>query len=303
MSCARPASIVLVLATVAASLAVPGTAFASVATQAGEPPVAIDSDVVYRTVDGEDITADVYLPDDSGTARPTVLVIHGGGWTGGDKGSVAWAGLGLASLGYVAVAVNYRLAPDHPFPAAVRDVRAAVRWLRDPRQIETYGIDAARIAATGGSAGGHLAAMLGTLGRGPLDRGSRVAAAVSWSGPLDLTKEAEEVENGERARSDIPVFLGCERKQCPARRARRASPHTHVDKTDAPMLLAYAATDIVPSRTARPLVRALERDGVEHALLVSAGSGHSETLAPSLSGETLLFLGVHLRGDVASSGA
>src|SRR5699024_2047191 len=95
--------------------------------------------------------------------------------------------LWLASEGFVAASVNYRLVPDVRFPAALDDVALAVEWLRAPEQAEQFGIDAARIGAFGGSAGGNLAALLGATGEGALDEGSRVAAVAELSGPLGLT--------------------------------------------------------------------------------------------------------------------
>jgi acetyl esterase/lipase len=255
----------------------------------------VERDVVYRTVDGERLTADVFLPPATGAARPAVLVIHGGGWSEGNKEEAAWAGLGLASFGFVAVTIDYRLAPRYPYPAAVDDVEAAVRWLRRPHQVDAYEIDPARIAAGGGSAGGHLAALLATRGEGRTDRGARVAAAVSWSGPMDLRPEAALVDrDGQDARGLVTTFLGCRADDCPARRARAASPFTHVDPTDPPMLFTSAEVDWVPPETLTPMLDALSAAGVEHELVIVPGTGHSESLALAVGAETLGFLQDHL---------
>src|SRR5687767_12146489 len=101
-------------------------AIPAAAQEAGE--ITVESDVVFRTVDGEPLGADVYLPAEEGKARPAVLVVHGGGWVAGDKSWFADQATQLAEAGYVAVSVNYRLAPAHPYPAAVDDVEAAVKW-------------------------------------------------------------------------------------------------------------------------------------------------------------------------------
>ncbi|MGQ0802304.1 MAG: alpha/beta hydrolase, partial [Actinomycetota bacterium] len=105
-----------------------GMAVPAAAQQSGE--VTVEHDVVYRTVDGEELAADVYLPAEEGKNRPAVLIVHGGGWVAGDKAWFADQGNQLAEAGYVAVSVNYRLAPANPYPAAVDDVAAAVKWLR-----------------------------------------------------------------------------------------------------------------------------------------------------------------------------
>ena len=204
---------VTVAAGVTAAVAAP---VGAAGAQAGA--TATEVDVVYRTVDGEQVRADVYLPAGSSTDRPAVLLLHGGGWEGGDKSELEWAGAALADLGYVAVSANYRLAPEHPFPAAVDDVRAAVRWLRAPEQQERYGIDPKLIGAAGSSAGGHLVGMLAAMGHGRRDRGSRIAVGVSWSGPMDLRKPAADVDHGRASSTGngVPIMLGCTRRDCPA---------------------------------------------------------------------------------------
>jgi acetyl esterase/lipase len=93
------------------------------------------------------------------------MVIYGGGWVLGNKALSAPLARQLAQQGFVAFAMNYRLAPLHPFPAAVDDVQASVAWVRD--HAFDFGLDPARVGAIGGSAGGHLSAMLATLGEGP----------------------------------------------------------------------------------------------------------------------------------------
>jgi acetyl esterase len=266
---------------------------------AAQTGITVTRDVVYREVDGEELTVDVYLPPDTGADHPAVLVIHGGGWTEGNKDEVRWAGRGLASFGFVGVTVDYRLAPEYEHPAALNDVEAAVRWLRRPRQLEAYDIDPTRIAAAGGSAGGHLAGLLATQGSGPVDRGTRVAAAVSWSGPMDLTIEAARVDNGEHdASGGVPKLLGCEVEHCPAAWAREASPVTYVDASDPPMMFTSATFDPVPLSTVIPMLDALKELGIAHELVIAPGAGHSETLAPAVSGDTLRFLAAQLAAPV-----
>jgi acetyl esterase len=257
--------------------------------------VTVDANVTYRTVDGEQLTADVYVPDDDRDDHAAVLVVHGGGWQKGDRGNFAREGNQLADAGFVAVSVNYRLAPEHRYPAAVEDVQAAVKWLRKKPQRDAYGIDPDRIGALGGSAGGHLVGMLGTLGDGSLEKGTRVAAVVSWSGPMDLTSTAALVDAGsapdDRA---IPTFLGCTRGDCPAERAAEASPVTHVDDTDPPMLLINSEAELVPLALVQPLVDALDAAGVEHELLVLPGSRHARRFSADVIDDTIAFFDAHL---------
>jgi len=120
-------------------------------------------DVVYRTVDGVSLALDIYLPRTSGP-HPAVLLVHGGGWHGGDKRSFAAYGRILAREGFAAFSVNYRLAPQFHYPAALEDLRCAVKWVRE--HAGDWGVDPGRIAAVGSSAGGHLVALLGTAPEG-----------------------------------------------------------------------------------------------------------------------------------------
>jgi len=263
---------------------------------AARAQITVESDVVYRTVDGEQLGADVYLPAGQGDNRPAVLLVHGGGWVGGDKGSLQQQGMQLAEAGFVAVSVSYRLAPDHPYPAAVDDVEAAVKWLRKKPQRQAYGIDRDRIGAIGSSAGGHLVGMLAALGDGKLDKGARIAAAVSWSGPMDLTTVAAIVDGGNPLPQGaaITTFLGCETGDCPAEAAEQASPFTHVDRTDAPTLLANSDAELVPLALVQPMVDALEAADVENELIVYPGNRHARALLPDVWPDTLAFLDEHL---------
>ena len=140
----------------------------------------------------------------------TTLIAGGGFRAGSRKGYLAQC-IRLAQRGYVAVTVDYRLAPAAPFPAAVHDVKAAVRYLR--ASAPRLGIDPERIGVTGGSAGGHLALFLGLTGGMPRFEGdgpnrsqsSRVSCVVDYYGPSDFTKSyGRSVDAAEV----LPLFLG-----------------------------------------------------------------------------------------------
>lgn len=242
----------------------------------------VDTDVAWRGIGSEVLRLDAYVP--SGEHRhAAVVLVHGGAWTGGDKADVAEQGRLLAAAGYVAVAVNYRLAPAHPYPAAVEDVRAAVAWLRAPTQVATYRLDSHRIGLFGASAGGNLAAMVGTEGSGRRDTGTRVALVVSWSGLTDLNGFAQVPDFGQE-------FLGCAARSCP-QLAADASPITHVDPSDPPMLLVNAADDpITPATQATTMGAALGEARVDHEVVVVPGSAHATVLAPEVWGTTLAYL-------------
>ena len=168
--------------------------------------------------------------ESDGAPRAAMLVIHGGSWTRGDKADEGYGRICrlLAAHGYVAFSLNYRLAPTDVFPAAIDDVTQAVRWLREPAQVDRFNLDPTRIAALGGSAGGNLAALLGTRGSGDLTVDARVAAVVELSGPTDLTVPTTEAFGPVQL-----AYLGCiAGAPCPA--AVEASPISHIDASDPP---------------------------------------------------------------------
>jgi acetyl esterase/lipase len=119
-----------------------------------ETRVDIREDVVFGTGNGRDLLCDVYTPPDAGTRRPSVLLVHGGGWRGGDKMQLRGYGILLGRAGYLCVATEYRLVGESPWPAQIHDVKAALRWMR--ANAEGLGIDPDRIALEGNSAGAHL---------------------------------------------------------------------------------------------------------------------------------------------------
>ena len=264
----------------------------TLAAPAGAAPgdVTVKQDVVYRIVDGERLALDVYQPAKKGKDRPAVVVVHGGGWTQGDKALFAQQSNQLAQRGFVAFSVNYRLAPAHPYPAAVEDVEAAVAWVR--KHAKQYGVDPKRIGALGGSAGGHLVGMLATDGEGSLQAGHRVAAVVSWSGPMDLVALGPAA--GTNAGSSIRNFLGCLPDACPDAYAA-ASPATHVDKTDSPMLIVNSANELVPKSQADAMKAALDTAGVANQEIILPGTAHSRAYSNQVWDQTVTFLENYLK--------
>jgi acetyl esterase/lipase len=257
------------------------------AAPAGAAPgdVTVKKDVAYRSVDGEQLALDVYQPANKAKNRPAVVVVHGGGWTQGDKGLFAQQSDQLAQRGFVAFSVNYRLAPAHPFPAAVEDVEAAVAWVR--KHAKDYGVDPKRIGALGGSAGGHLVGMLATDGDGSLRAGHRVAAVVSWSGPMDLVALGPAAATD--AGSSIRNFLGCLPDACPDTYTA-ASPVTHVDKTDSPMLIVNSMNELVPKPQADAMKAALDKAGVANQEIIVPGTAHSRAYSDQVWDQTVTFL-------------
>jgi acetyl esterase len=212
------------------------------------------------------------LQDPEEPARAAIVVVHGGSWTRGDKADIAWRAVcqWLASAGYVAFSVNYRLAPANLFPAAIEDVQTAVGWLRAEEQITRFHIDPDRIGAFGGSAGGNLVALLGTRGSGDLATGSRVAAVAELSGPTELTGLATTDDF-------VPVqlaYLGCATEaDCPV--ATAASPLYAIDATDPPFFVGHSTVEKIPLRQAELFVAGLRAAGVTTEFVTVEGTLHS----------------------------
>ncbi len=253
----------------ALSPSLPGRAFTADATQA----VRVEKDIVYATADGVDLGLDLFLPASVGP-HPAIVFVHGGGWTAGDKSSWEDEALRFADEGYVGISINYRLAPAYPFPAAVEDTKAAVRWLRT--HAADLGIDPARIGAMGSSAGGHLVAMLGVTDgseglegqSGDLSLSSRVQAVVDYFGPTDLTQA------GMLADPAILAFIGGTCAENPLL-CRHASPVTYVSPDDPAFLIVHGTSDQrVPFNQSVILRDALQAVGVEVGLLALEGAGH-----------------------------
>lgn len=203
----------------------------------------------------------LYLPDAPGT-RPAVLLMHGGGWTGKDRRE-QWASIAerLARRGYVVFNITYRQAPQYIYPAQLQDVREALKWMR--RHAATYRLDPSRVAAMGYSAGGHLAALLGTLD-GPPE--VRVQAVVDGAGPSDLRK----YPGGKL----VPQFLGGTQAQVP-QQFIDASPITHVSRDDPPFFFYHGTWDLlVPDDHTADFKAALDAAGVHTEWFKIRGRGH-----------------------------
>jgi acetyl esterase/lipase len=254
---------------------------------AGAQAVDVRRDVEYGTANGKRLLLDAYVPAGAANQpRPAVVMIHGGGWRVGDKASWQPEAERLAAKGWVALSINYRLDEPSAFPAEVDDVQTAVKWVR--AHAGEYGIDTTRIAALGDSAGGHLTAMLATLGRGPRDDGARIRVGAAWSPPVDLTALA-----GSRGDGWVRPLFGCSMESCPDVLAQ-ASPVNHVDASDAPLYLVNSTEELVPLSQAQTMAERLKAAGVDHRLDVFPGNRHALDFREDAWGPTLAFLETHL---------
>jgi acetyl esterase/lipase len=236
----------------------------------------VELGIMYASPGGVPLKLDAYLPGSPGPHQGVIL-IHGGAFRFGEREWERYLATTLLDAGFAAFSIDYRLAPEFPFPAAVDDVLAAVAWVR--AHAAEYEVDPRGIGAIGESAGGHLAAMLAVLGRDSLDMGSRIAAAVSWSGPMDLhalVRDAGDVVTGGLTIRDdvVEQFLGCRGVSC-ARLFRKASPVTFVDPSDAPMLLVNSVEEFIPIAQAREMAAELRGAGVSVQVIEMPGDKHA----------------------------
>jgi acetyl esterase/lipase len=252
-------------------------------------PTRIIDNVQFGVAGGTPLLLDLCVPQTDvapGIARrPAVILVHGGSWTHGDKSE--WSGIcrWLASAGFVAASIGYRLAPAHVYPAGIDDLETAVRWLRSPAQVFAYSINPDRIGAFGGSAGGNLVSLLGV--RGTRERLDRVQAVVELSAPIDLTS------NGPEQATFYPYelsYLGCTSyARCP--QAVAASPIFHVASTDPPFFVAQSTNELIPLAQSHRFVAALRAAGVATTFVVRPGDRHSAAmLDPDLRLDILRFL-------------
>jgi acetyl esterase/lipase len=265
-----------------AFLAVLVSLFAAGPLQAQKPPtvppgVVFESGVEYSNPDGQHLQLDIARPKDGDGPFPVILCIHGGGFRAGSRQGYDAQCIRLAEKGYVAATITYRLAPKFPFPAAIHDTKAAVRWLR--ANAAKYKIDPERIGVTGGSAGGHLAQFLAVTGDvkefegegGNPMQSSKVACVVNVYGPSDFTKSyGKSVDAAEV----LPLFLGGNLEKARPQHVR-ASPLYWVTPNAAPTLCIHGTEDkYVAHEQAVWLVDKLKAAGVEAELLTLEGAGH-----------------------------
>jgi acetyl esterase/lipase len=241
----------------------------------GQGPVKESFDIVYTSASGFPQRLDLFQPVTMNRSRPAIVMVHGGGWSGGDKSAYTALGRYYAGLGYVCASINYRLAPAHVWPAQIDDTQAAVRWMR--KNSRALGLDPNRIGAVGASAGGHLVLFLGetdTLNDfDPALSGysSRVQAVVDYFGPTDLMNQLEWAPNiWTLIQNLIGQFW---HPGSPAYQA--ASPLFFVTPDDAPTVVFHGTADgTVPVSQSQRIFAALQASQVPVAYYEFAGQGH-----------------------------
>ncbi len=255
----RKAPVLVVLAGMLASVACSTQEMAREAEARAKrwdiPAVQITRDLVYVDYGQRRLKLDVYRPpiDSQAGAVPAIVAVRGGAWRDGDKEFFGYIAGQLAMADFVAVSIEYRTVDEAKFPAAVDDVRAAVRWMRT-HAVE-YGADPHALGAIGGSAGAHLVAMLAASGD--------VDAAVAMGGGYDLASLDRGNREVIRAVTD---FIGAP-LEAHADTVAAASPIRHVSSRSAPLLLLHSPTDpLAPFEQAVEMQRAYRRVGASAVL-------------------------------------
>lgn len=258
--------------------------------------VEVIRDLEYAQAKGVSLKLDLYRPSARPSApMPLVIWVHGGGWRNGSKANcpAAW----LAAKGYAVASLDFRLLPEHPWPAQIEDPVSALRWLR--QESGKYGYDASRSAAMGGSSGGHVVALWGTLS---LPAEDKVKAVVDLYGPTDLLTMPPNVLSEKRTRADLAkangaLLLGGIVMDQPEK-AKAVSALHQVSKDDVPFLILHGTADLgVPVDQSERLHAALKAAGVESTLKLLPGAGHGGKEFDSPESRALIqaFLDRHLK--------
>jgi acetyl esterase/lipase len=274
--------------------------FIAVSIAAQEPgEVRIEKEISYLPPERAE-KADLYLPPkfEDGKKYPGVLIIHGGGWTGGKRDAAREINIGstMASHGYVCLSIDYLLHDPQSdkscWPQNLYDCKTAVRWLR--ANAERLHLDTGHIGVIGGSAGGHLSSMVGVTGKsdgldppGPYgDQSCAVNCVVDLYGPTDLA-EWKDIAALRKTRSEAPELY------------KAFSVVTYLDKNDPPFLIMHGTADTtVPVSQSELLAAALTKIGVDNQLEIIEGAPHTFHLQPKqkdLRPIVLAFFDKHLK--------
>jgi acetyl esterase/lipase len=261
-------------------------------------------DISYVTNGHERQKLDLYVPR-SKNKLPLIIWVHGGAWLAGSKND--FVPLDYLSYGYAVASINYRLSQHALFPAQIEDCKAAVRWLR--ANAENYNLDPNKFGAWGASAGGHLAALLGTTSDVTsfetgqhLNESSAVQAVVDYFGPTDFLQMEQHRVPGSMHHNtpDSPESLLVggpvkEKKEIVA----KANPINYVTPNDAPFLIIHGEADpLVPHYQSQILASSLKKAGVPVIFYTVKGGGHGGfDDDPNVSQMTKEFLAKHLKSS------
>ncbi|KAA3437038.1 alpha/beta hydrolase [Rufibacter hautae] len=213
------------------------------------PTVQEKRDIKYCRVGNRDLALDAFYPKKKTKApTPAILLIHGGGWRSGNREQHIPLAQRLADLGYACFTVEYRLSTEALYPAAVHDLKSAVRWVR--ANAKQFNLDTAKITALGFSAGGQLAALLGATNKNPIFEGenclskvsSQVQAVVDIDGTLSFVHPESGEGNDAKGISAATYWFGYPKKEKIAL-WEEASPLNQVGPTAPPFLFINSSVD------------------------------------------------------------
>ena len=261
-----------------------------------EVEVEMREKIVYSKVGDRELLLDAFVPKREGDL-PAVLVVHGGAWRSGNRQQLRTYAKELAKRGIVCFAIDYRLAPEHKFPAQIEDCREAVKWIR--ANATEFKVDTERLGAIGYSAGGHLVCLLATTGERPKEENgnvdTRIKAAAAGGAPTDFRSFPD---NGKWAE----YWMGGDLKTCPDL-FRDASATAFVDKEDAPVFFFNGTVDkVVPIAWSQSCYEALKSIGVKTEMHSIEGAGHMEAARDVAALEkAFAFLEAELKIDTSGS--
>jgi len=253
--------------------------------------IKVERDIVYANMSGRELKLDIAYPKEKKGKLPAIINIHGGGWLMGDKNPNE--AIVDAQHGYVGISIQYRKSDVAKFPAAVHDCKTAVRWAR--ANADKYGIDSDRIGVMGGSAGGHLAAIMGVSnkdsfleGDGPYKQySSSVQTAVDQFGPTDFSRMNDAPGNMDHNLPSGPEsqFIGKPVQEAPDL-VKKANPITYIDAGDPPILIMHGEKDgDVIINQSELFYNALTKAGVKTKFVRVKNAGHG--FAPVPDGATI----------------
>jgi|694.fasta_scaffold01978_12 acetyl esterase/lipase len=246
----------------------------------------VQKDLVFHEVADEEVAADFYRPAGD-RVLPLVVMIHGGGWISGDKWNVIDHAKELARNGMAVLAINYRLAPDHRYPAQLEDCRKALAWAA--QRADEWSVDCQRVGLWGYSAGGQLASMLAT--DAPETHPVKIRCLVAGGAPNDLTYIPEQSKV-------LAMVFGGSRKELPEV-YQNASPIFRLNAQCPPAMLFHGTKDLlVPYDTSVRFQERAKEVGVECQLIPIEGQGHLVTfLHPKGRSSAIEFLSKYLKAE------
>ena len=233
--------------------------------QKEKPKYIRENNIVYGKIGTKELGMNMVTLDDGKNNKPAMVIIHGGGWESGSKEEAMWMAYDMANLGFTSFSISYRLTGDAPYPAQIEDCKAAVRFIR--ANAKKFNINPDKIGASGHSAGGHLASMLGVLPAGKYEgnlgnktTSSAIQAVINNVGPADLEyyKEIDGTPAIIRE-NNFPKLFG-KNKEGMDYWIKEASPITFVSEKSVPHIVLYGSIDdLVPYKQGFPFAEKMKQ--------------------------------------------